>query len=658
MSKTLSLAAALLLAGAAVAQPTVPTAPAGATKVKVKTKRGATQATAATSTAPAPSTGTDWSVPYAASITPEGLKADLSVLASDEYEGRETGQKGQKMAADYIAKAFASYGLAGPVPGSDNPYLQHFGMTRVGVDPASSIKIGNRTFVVGKDFYVLLRDQKAALTELQPRFIGYGINTAGYADFAPDAPDLKNKDLVMLLGEPLNKAGQPLLGKDGKPSPYGSSGFDEMLVRSPTMRGLTPRTTFRIMPSAAALAKVPQDYGRMQVGEERLEFPGAAAGPGGSNVFFVSPEMGAAMLGTTPAGLAKYQKAVTNAGKPVASPFKPVPIKLQGGEKREPFTTENVLGYLEGTDKKSEVVVLSAHYDHLGIKNGVVYNGADDDGSGTASVLAMARAFVQAKKDGHGPRRSILFLANVGEEEGLLGSQYYTEHPIFPLANTVTDLNIDMVGRVDTLHQGKGDYVYVVGADKLSTELNTLSESTNQQYQPLALDYKYNDPADPEHIYYRSDHYNFAKHNVPIIFYTSGLHPQYHQATDDVALIDFPAMARRDQFIFHTAWAVANRDQRIMVDEQYRATGFVPAAADLDRYVGTYASAQIPLKITFTKDGTALKAQATGQQAFPLEAVSQGIFKYDPAQIRMEFEAGKPTFTLKQSGGSFVFTKE
>jgi Zn-dependent M28 family amino/carboxypeptidase len=364
------------------------------------------------------------------------------------------------------------------------------------------------------------------------------------------------------------------------------------------------------------------------------------------------------MLGTTPADLAKYQKAVAAAGKPVPSPFKPLAIKVQGGERKEPFTTENVLGYLEGTDKKDEVVVLSAHYDHLGIKNGIVYNGADDDGSGTASVLAMARAFVQAKKDGHGPRRSILFLANVGEEEGLLGSQYYTDHPVFPLANTVTDLNIDMVGRVDTLHQGKGDYVYVVGADKLSTELNTLSESTNQQYQPLALDYKYNDPNDPEHIYYRSDHYNFAKHNVPIIFYTSGLHKDYHQVTDDVDKIDFPAMARRDQFIFHTAWAVANRDQRIMVDEKYRATGFVPTAADLDRYVGTYASAQIPLKITFSKEGTTLKAQATGQPAFPLEAVSQGIFKFDQAQIRVEFDPAKPSFTLKQGGGSFIFTKE
>jgi Zn-dependent M28 family amino/carboxypeptidase len=317
-----------------------------------------------------------------------------------------------------------------------------------------------------------------------------------------------------------------------------------------------------------------------------------------------------------------------------------------------------VLGYLEGGDKKDEVVVVSAHYDHLGIKDGVVFNGADDDGSGMVSVLAMARAFTQAKKDGHGSRRSILFLANVGEEEGLLGSQYYTDHPIFPLANTVTDLNIDMVGRVDSLHQGKGDYLYLVGDDRLSQELHTLSEATNQQYQPIALDYKYNAPDDPEHIYERSDHYNFAKHNVPIIFYTSGLHPQYHKATDDVALIDFPAMARRDQLIFHTAWAVANRDQRIMVDEKFRATGYAPTVADLDRYVGSYASPGIPLKIVLSKEGTTLKAQATGQPAFALEPVRQGVFKFDQAGLQLDFAPDKPSFTLNQGGQKIEFTKE
>ena len=560
MRKPLYLAAALTLAaGAVVAQPARPS------KIKTKSKPGRTTTAPAAAPAAAPAPPTDWSLNYAATITPDDLRRHLSVLASDEYEGRETGQKGQKMAAEYLSKQFAELGLAGPVKDSDNPYLQHFTMNRVSVDPSTSVKVGGKTFVLNQDFYALTDNAFATATPVQPTFIGYGIQTEGYADLGPTAAtDLKGKDLVLLLGEPQTKDSKPLLGKDGKASPFGTAGLPELIARTPALRPLAPRSTFLIEPTAAAFAAVPTAYQGV-FGREQMSFPDAAPRKG-QNLFIVSPAMGAALLGTNAAGLAKYQKAVAAAGKPVASPFKPAPATVQTVQKTAPFTTENVLGYLEGTDKKDEVLVVSAHYDHLGLKEGKVYNGADDDGSGTVSVLEMAQAFAQAKKEGHGPRRSILFLANTGEEEGLLGSEYYTSHPVFPLENTVTDLNIDMVGRVDSVHLGKGDYVYLVGDDKLSSELHTLSEATNQQYNPVALDYKYNDPNDPERIYYRSDHYNFAKHQVPVIFYTSGLHPDYHQATDDVDKLDFPAMARRDQLVFHTAWELANRDSRVAVD--------------------------------------------------------------------------------------------
>lgn len=654
MLKTLRLTAALALAAGAVAAQT----PEPTGKVKVKTKRGRRDEAAATAPAApaaAASSPTDYSLPYAASITPEGLKQDLSVLASDAYEGRETGQQGQRMAAGYLAKAFAADGLTGPVPNSDNPYLQHFSMNRSVLDMATTtLTVGGKAYQTNKDFYPTISNSLDLTT--QPVFVGYGIRAKQYSDFATP-PTTQGKDVIMLLGEPLNAQGKSLLSADGKPSPYATSDLPGISARQDVLRALGARSITFILPTAASFGQVPKSFEPV-LGHEELTFPDAPERPS-FNLFFVSPELGAKLLGTTPAGLAQYRQAIARAGKAVPAPFKPVPARLHAQMNKTPFTTENVLGYLEGTDKKDEVVVLSAHYDHLGVKNGVVYNGADDDGSGTVSVLAMARAFAQAKKDGHGPRRSILFLANVGEEEGLLGSQYYTDHPIFPLANTVTDLNIDMVGRVDSLHQGKGDYVYLVGDDRLSTELHTLSEATNQQYQPLALDYKYNAPDDPEHIYERSDHYNFAKHNVPIIFYTSGLHPQYHQATDDVALIDFPAMARRDQLIFHTAWAVANRDQRILVDEKFRATGYVPTPADLDRYAGSYGSAQVPLKIVLSKNAQGqLQAQATGQPAFALEPVSPGVFKFDPAQLRVEFAADKPAFTLKQGGASLEFTKQ
>lgn len=529
-------------------------------KVKIKSKPGRT---AAVAPAPAPAAPTDWSVPYAASITPDGLRKDLSVLASDEYEGRETGQKGQKMAADYISKRFTALGLAGPVPNSDNAYIQHFNMNRVSVDPSTSVKIGKQTFVLNKDFYALIDGSFATPTALQPVFAGYGMQTEGYADL-PTFGDLKGKDLVILLGEPRGKDGNPLR-KDYKTGMmFGDLGFQGLVARMGAIRPLTPRATFYVEPTAEAFGQVPKTFSYV-IGREQLTFPDAPARKG-QNLFVVSPEMGAALLGTNAGGLAKYEKSVTKAGQPVASPFKPATATVQTVQKKEPFTTENVLGYLEGTDKKDELVVMSAHYDHLGIKDGKVFNGADDDGSGTVSVLAFAEAFAQAKKDGHGPRRSVLFLANTGEEEGLLGSQYYTDHPVFPLESTVADVNIDMVGRVDPEHEGKGDYVYVVGADKLSSELNAVSEATNQKYNPIALDYKYNDPADPERVYYRSDHYNFAKHKIPVAFYTSGLHADYHQETDEVDKINFPAMARRDQLIFHTAWELANRDNRPVVD--------------------------------------------------------------------------------------------
>ena len=649
MSKQFSLAVVLLLAAG--------TASAQSGKIKVKVKPGRTEAAAAAMPAPA-AAPTDWSLPYAATITPTGLKADLDVLASDAYEGRETGKKGQKMAADYIAKAFAADGLTGPVAGSDNPYIQHFGMKRTSVDlAASTVKVGGQTFQGKRDFYGLLTDAFATAAPLQPMFVGYGIKEEKYSDFATPA-DYKGKDIILLAGEPLNAQGKSLLGADGKASPYAPATLDGLGARRKSVFPLGARSIIMVMPTAAAYTAVPKTFEQI-MGHEDLTFDGAEKKKSGFNIIVVSPEMGAKLLGTTPAGLDKYRQNVAKAGKAVASPFKPVATATALTKlNTEPFTTENVLGYLEGSDKKDELIVVSAHYDHLGVKDGVVFNGADDDGSGTVSVLAMARAFAQAKKDGHGPRRSVLFLANTGEEEGLLGSQYYTDHPVFPLEKTVANLNIDMVGRVDSLHQGKGDYVYLVGADRLSSELNTLSEATNQQYNPLALDYKYNDPADPERIYYRSDHYNFAKHNVPIIFYTSGLHPQYHKATDDVEFIDFPAMARRDQLIFHTAWALAARENRVALKPELLPTGFNPAPADLDRYAGTYASAQIPLKIVVTHEGTSLKAQATGQPAIPLDAVSQGVFKFDAAGLRMEFDAAQPTFKLKQGDGEFEFKKE
>jgi len=227
--------------------------------------------------------------------------------------------------------------------------------------------------------------------------------------------------------------------------------------------------------------------------------------------------------------------------------------------------SENIMAYIEGSEKPNEVIVVSAHYDHVGTKDGVVFNGADDDGSGTVAVMEIAQAFQEAKKKGYGPKRSILFLHVTGEEHGLFGSEYYSDNPVFPLANTVADLNIDMIGRDDPENRGK-QYVYVIGSEMLSTELKKINEAANQKSVNLELNYKYDDPKDPQRLYYRSDHYNFAKHNIPVAFFFDGIHEDYHKSTDDADKIDYPLLQKRTQLVFATAWELANRPERIKVD--------------------------------------------------------------------------------------------
>ncbi len=242
--------------------------------------------------------------------------------------------------------------------------------------------------------------------------------------------------------------------------------------------------------------------------------------------------------------------------------------KFISKKEQTPYYPTNVIGFIEGTDKKDEYVFLTAHYDHLGKKDTVIYYGADDDGSGTVSVIEMAEAFSKAKAEGKGPRRSVVFMTVSGEEKGLWGSEYYSNNPVFPLEKTTVDLNIDMVGRIDPGRKN-GDstnYLYVVGDDKLSSDLKPISTDINTKYSNLELDYKFNDPSDPEQIFFRSDHYNFAKKGVPIIFYFDGIHKDYHRPTDTVDKINFDLMEKRVQFIFLTAWEMANRESMLKRD--------------------------------------------------------------------------------------------
>lgn len=231
--------------------------------------------------------------------------------------------------------------------------------------------------------------------------------------------------------------------------------------------------------------------------------------------------------------------------------------------------SENVIAYIKGSEKPDEVIIISAHLDHIGVtKDGEINNGADDDGSGTVAILEIAEAFKAAEKDGNGPKRTIAFLHVTGEEIGLYGSRYYVdEDPIFPLKNTVTNLNIDMIGRVDPKHEGSGkNYLYLIGSDKLSKELHNLSEDINKKYFNLEFDYTYNDDNDPNRFYYRSDHFNFAKNNIPVIFYFNGTHADYHKPSDTPDKINYEFLETRAKLIFHTAWELANREERVKLD--------------------------------------------------------------------------------------------
>ena len=226
---------------------------------------------------------------------------------------------------------------------------------------------------------------------------------------------------------------------------------------------------------------------------------------------------------------------------------------------------ENVLGYIEGTDLKNELIIITAHYDHLGKHDSLIFNGADDDASGTAGALEIAEAFMLAKKDGNGPRRSILVMPVSGEEKGLLGSKYYTDNPVYPLKKTIANLNIDMIGRIGDFHTHP-NYVYLIGSDMLSTELHNISEEVNKKHTKLELDYTFNKEDDPNRYYYRSDHYNFAKNNIPVIFYFNGIHEDYHKPTDTIEKLDFEKIRKISKLIFLTAWELANRTERIKLD--------------------------------------------------------------------------------------------
>jgi hypothetical protein len=464
---------------------------------------------------------------YSKTILARDLNKHLSVIASDEYEGRETGKEGQKKAAQYIKNHFTEIGLA---PGNNGSYFQEFPLDIK--DPANvfiNVKGVDYSFI--EDFYQFGGLPDTLLKGNQIVDMGYGINEDAHSDYA--GKNVKGKLILIKAGKPEGKE----LKKE----------WNWRMKREEAQKQGAV-AVFYYDDNYEANIKPIENY----IKNPQMQLHNKGRRRTTATPFFViSP---------------KFNNAIISSSTVDGNYEADYSLNLKTNTKQ--ISSENVLGFLEGTEKKDEVLVITGHYDHIGYDNGEICNGADDDGSGTVSVLEIAEAFAKAAKEGKRPRRSILFMTVSGEEKGLLGSQYYVDNPVYPLENTIANLNIDMVGRVDDAHKNNPNYVYIIGSDKLSTELHEISEQSNKLYTNIALDYTYNSDNDPNRFYYRSDHYNFAKNGIPVIFYFNGTHEDYHKPTDDVEKINFEAMQARARLVFLTAWELANREQRVVVDKK------------------------------------------------------------------------------------------
>ncbi len=475
----------------------------------------------------------------AKTITASDLKKKLTVIAGADMQGRETATEGQRKAAAYIEDHFKQFRLQ---PGAGNGYQQ---MYPVYVDSLTDIRlaVNNQAFVFGEDFSINaspLTDTTTTIHEIV--FAGFGVTDSIYDDYKD--LDVKGKCVLIAEGEPKLENGNYLLSGSNKRSRSTSlfakianarrHGVALVLFYEPSFRKSTDRK------------------GNMYTN----------AGRRGINCIRIGNKVAEALAN----GFSKDLTDMIASGHGLSTTLNTA-LSVSVKKTVQNLESSNVIGILPGTDKKDEYVFVTGHYDHLGEKDGVIYYGADDDGSGTTSVLEIAEAFAKARDKGYGPRRSMVFMTVSGEEKGLLGSEYFTAHPTVPLDKASIDLNIDMVGRIDPEYKGDStNYLYVIGEDKLSSDLLKISDSINNTYLHMELDRRYNDPKDPNMFYYRSDHFNFAKNGVPVIFYFNGTHADYHRPTDTVDKINFTEMEKRVKLVFYTAWEMANRNDMLKRD--------------------------------------------------------------------------------------------
>ena len=486
---------------------------------------------------------------FANTITEDELRKELMIYASDEMEGRETGQPGQKKAVEFLKNHYVSMGIPSPI--SKDDYFQEVPLQKL-KSPKATLSVNGKEYRHIDDFISLATVSSGTMKASDFVYAGFGVDDEKYSDYKN--LDVKGKIVVIKGGEPKNADGTYKVTGTTETSKWSNMrqafADKQSAAKDRGAKGLffyDDAIFAMVSPRYAAMEKQGGN-GRISLIEDKEDF----------YFFLINSNLSNALV-----------KDINNVDKPEQLS---TDMTLNYENIAEDLSSENVIAYIKGSEKPDEYVVISAHLDHEGIKDGKIYNGADDDGSGTIAILEIAEAFKAAVDKGQGPKRSIVFLHVTGEEKGLLGSRHYTDNdPIFPLANTVANLNIDMIGRIDPKREGDRNYIYLIGSDKLSTDLHNLSEAVNKKYMNIELDYTFNDDNDPNRFYYRSDHYNFAKNNVPIIFYFNGTHDDYHQPSDTPDKINYDLLENRTRLVFYTAWEVANRDARIVVDKATEA---------------------------------------------------------------------------------------
>jgi len=485
---------------------------------------------------------------FANTITEAELKEALYVYASDEFEGRDTGEPGQKKAIEFLKKHYLDLKIPSALPNDD--YFQEVPLKRT-FAPEITMNINGKDYKVVDDF-ISFSGSNGKLIIDDVIYAGYGIEDEKYSDYKD--LDVAGKVVLYKNGEPKNADGTYIISGTDKSTGKWSNLRQEFRSKSAIAKEKGATAVLYYNPDSFGMLAQRFGKGRTSMGLKETA-KDAEVEEKEMHFMLVNTSLAEALV----ADIASNSKAQT--------------VKASGNisytAAKEDFNSENVVAYIKGSEKPDEYIVISAHLDHVGVQDGKIYNGADDDGSGSVSVLEIAEAFKMAADNGQTPKRSVVFLHVTGEEKGLLGSRYYTDmDPIFPLENTVANLNIDMIGRTDPKRtEGDRNYIYLIGSDKLSTDLHNISEEVNKNFTNVELDYTYNDKDDPNRFYYRSDHYNFAKNNIPVIFYFNGTHDDYHQHTDTPDKIEYDLLENRTRLIFHTAWELANRADRIVVDK-------------------------------------------------------------------------------------------